>query len=179
MFIYEYGELVVRTLELCDSSLLARWLSNTDILRYYEGRDNPHDEQLILDKFFDDEEGEVRCIIEYISVPIGYIQFYPISVEERHEYGYSDCNDVIYGTDQFIGESEYWGQGIGTRLVKSMINYLLTNKNVDKIVMDPQCWNHRAIACYEKCGFARKKLLPKHEMHEGEMRDCWLMEYSK
>ena len=42
---------------------------------------------------------------------------------------------------------------------------------------DPQAWNERAIRCYEKCGFKKVKLLPKHELHEGEYRDCWQIEY--
>ncbi len=42
--------------------------------------------------------------------------------------------------------------------------------------MDPQCRNARAIACYEKCGFKKIRILPRHEMHEGEMRDCQLVE---
>ncbi|MEH1834506.1 MAG: GNAT family protein [Nostoc sp.] len=34
--------------------------------------------------------------------------------------------------------------------------------------------NPRAIRCYEKCGFVKVKLLPAHELHEGEYSDCWL-----
>lgn len=49
----------------------------------------------------------------------------------------------------------------------------------DKIVMDPQAWNERALRVYEKGGFVKKKYLEKHEMHEGELRDCWLIEYAK
>ncbi len=43
--------------------------------------------------------------------------------------------------------------------------------------MDPQAWNTRALRVYEKNGFKKKKYLEKHEMHEGELRDCWLIEY--
>jgi aminoglycoside 6'-N-acetyltransferase len=38
---------------------------------------------------------------------------------------------------------------------------------------------NRAIRCYEKAGFTNIKLLPKHESHEGEYKDCWLMEFQK
>ncbi|WP_435369165.1 GNAT family N-acetyltransferase [Priestia megaterium] len=85
----------------------------------------------------------------------------------------------MYGTDQFIGEIDYWDKGIGTRLMKLMIDHLMYKKHSEKIVLDPQAWNQRAIACYEKCGFKKVKYLPKHEYHEGELRDCWLMEYSR
>lgn len=179
MVIYEYDKLTVREVENQDVELLTKWLSNPEVLQYYEGRDCPHDEQMVLDKFFAEEQSLVRCIIEYETIPIGYIQFYPLSSEERDEYGYHDNRMIIYGNDQFIGDTNYWDQGIGTMLVRSMIEYLLGEKKVDKVVMDPQSWNRRAIACYEKCNFVKKKLLVEHEMHEGKKRDCWLMEYSR
>lgn len=179
MKIYEHDKLVVRTLENQDASLLAKWLSNPEILQYYEGRDCPFNEQLVIEKYFNRDDKVTGCIVEYETVQIGYIQYYLIDDEERREYGYCDINEIIYGLDQFIGETKYWNKGIGTKLVKSMVEYLLKEKNVDKVIMDPQCWNHRAIACYEKCGFVKKKLLPFHEMHEGEKRDCWLIEYSR
>ena len=32
------------------------------------------------------------------------------------------------------------------------------------------------IRAYEKAGFRIIKSLPEHELHEGKMEDCWLME---
>ncbi|MBM7659673.1 RimJ/RimL family protein N-acetyltransferase [Bacillus mesophilus] len=81
--------------------------------------------------------------------------------------------------DQFIGEIIYWNKGIGTQLVNMVVDYLVKEIGATKIVMDPQAWNNRAIRCYEKCGFSKKQFLPKHEWHEGEYRDCWLIEYQK
>lgn len=178
MKIFEYEKLSVRTVSEEDVQLLYKWLSNPKLLQYYNGRDCKYDEQSIKKKFLNKEDNVVRCIVEFEEMPIGYIQFYPIKDEDRNKYGYFDKTEIIYGTDQFIGETSYWNQGIGTLLVKSMIRFLLEDKKADKIIMDPQCWNERAIACYEKCGFVKKKLLPAHEMHEGEQRDCWLIEYS-
>lgn len=58
-----------------------------------------------------------------------------------------------------------------------MVNYLTTHQKADKIVMEPQAWNKRALRVYEKCGFVKKKYLTSHEWHEGAYRDCWVMEY--
>jgi aminoglycoside 6'-N-acetyltransferase len=85
---------------------------------------------------------------------------------------------LIYGIDQFIGEPQYWNKGIGTRLVTGMVQYLLEEKGATIVIMDPQVRNTRAIQCYEKCGFEKVKFLPEHELHEGVMRDCWLLEYT-
>lgn len=173
--IYTAGEIMVRELEREDELKLAAWLSDPVLLQYYEGRDRPHDLQMIREAFYQNDD-ETRCMVEYCGKAIGYIQFYLLDEESRGEYGYP-TSGVIYGMDQFIGETDYWDRGIGGKLVTSMLEYLVCQNGADKVVMDPQAWNIRAIRCYEKCGFRRVKLLKAHEWHEGQYRDCWLMEY--
>lgn len=63
-------------------------------------------------------------------------------------------------------------------LMKEIVRFLVTEMDVQKIVLDPQSRNKRAIACYEKSGFKKIKILPNHELHEGHLQDCWLMEYN-
>ncbi|WP_210470977.1 GNAT family N-acetyltransferase [Sporosarcina sp. 6E9] len=178
-FIIKEEDIRVRELVKNDKTKLAKWLSNPEVLQYYEGRDNPFDVEKVEREFFGDEDDVTRCLIEYKETPIGYVQFYEIDVEERGLYGYPASNDVIYGMDQFIGESLYWNKGIGTKLISSVVEYLIHKKGADRLVMDPQTQNDRAIRCYETCGFEKVKLLPKRELHEGAYRDCWLMEYSR
>jgi len=177
--IVKNGQLYVRELIKQDKFLLAKWLSDPDVLQYYEGRDRPLDLAQVEEDFFGEADDETRCLILYDEKPIGYVQFYPVEDEERRIYGYSNPSEILYGMDQFIGEPEYWNKGIGTQLVEMLVAYLLTQKNADRIVMDPQTWNERAIRCYEKSGFKKVKLLPKREWHEGEYRDCWLIEYAR
>ncbi|WP_096155328.1 MULTISPECIES: GNAT family N-acetyltransferase [Bacillus] len=176
--LYTSGKLTVRLLEDRDKELLVKWLSDPRVLEYYEGRDNPHDLDMVNESFYDETDGVNGCLVGYNDSPIGYIQFYEVDPKYRMLYGYEDDEEIIYGMDQFIGEVDYWNKGIGTLLVSSMVDYLSTNKKASKVVMDPQTWNERAIKCYEKCGFQKIKLLPKQEYHEGEYRDCWQIEYS-
>lgn len=177
MKLFQHDKLTVRLLENNDDALLVKWLSDPQVLEFYEGRDRPHDIELVRKHFFENREGITACIIQYDNVDIGYIQYYVIDVEERLEYGYSDFQGLIYGLDQFIGEAAYWNRGIGTQLIKNMIQHLVEHEHADKIVMDPQVRNSRALHVYEKCGFKKIKLLANHERHEGELRDCWLIEY--
>ncbi|WP_234123493.1 GNAT family N-acetyltransferase [Clostridium hydrogenum] len=179
MLFCKRGKLSIRGLENDDKKLIVKWLSDNRVLQYYEGRDNPFDEQMVKEKFYDGDSDVTRCIIEYYNIPIGYIQFYLIDEEERSEYGYADFGGNVFGTDQFIGEPQYFGQGIGTELMKAMIDFLIEEKDAQKIVLDPQVLNKRAIKCYEKSGFVKVKKLLKHEVHEGKLRDCWLMEHDK
>jgi len=170
-------EITIRRLREEDAALLAAWLSDDRVLWYYEGRDRPHDLALIKEHFFTEEPEMTRCLISYQGTPIGYGQYYPLNPDEKSEYGY-DSSELVYGMDQFIGEPDYWDRGIGTKLVMALRNHLLASTPVHKVVMDPQAWNSRAIRCYEKCGFRKIKLLTSHEWHEGQMRDCWLVEWT-
>lgn len=177
--IFQNDKLKVRLLKEKDTPLLVKWLSDQNVLQYYEGRDNPFNEEKVRTIFFNKDESVTMCIVEYEENEIGYIQFYQLDADSKLEYGYENTNEILYGMDQFIGEVDYWNKGIGSLLVSSMVDYLLKDFNADKVVMDPQTWNIRAIACYEKCGFKKIKLLPKHEFHEGEYKDCYVMEYNK
>ncbi|MCM3038182.1 acetyltransferase [Paenibacillus motobuensis] len=173
--IYRNDKITVRSIAEADQQLLADWLSNPEVLQYYEGRDRPHDLEMVRERFYL-EDDETRCIVEYEGQAIGYIQFYLLEEDSRLEYGYTDADGIIYGTDQFIGDPGYWNRGIGKKLVSSMRDYLIHQRKAAKVVMDPQAWNARALACYEQCGFVKKKLLKEHELHEGQLRDCWLIE---
>ncbi|KAI7246441.1 hypothetical protein KC345_g12069, partial [Hortaea werneckii] len=154
MILFRSGELSVRRLEAGDAPLLVKWLSDPALLEYYEGRDRPHDMALVLEHFFAEDEEEIeRGIVQFKERDAGYIQFYPVGTEEKEEYGYGDYAGRIYGMDQFIGEPMMWNQGIGSRLVGAMVKHLLEVKRADLIVMDPQCWNLRALRVYEKNGF--------------------------
>jgi aminoglycoside 6'-N-acetyltransferase len=175
MIFFQSGSLIVRKLVKEDNYLLVKWLSDPAVLEYYEGRDNPFNIDKVNDKFFADKDETVRCIVEFEDKEIGYIQYYPLEDEERNIYGYLD--GTIFGIDQFIGEVDYWNKGIGTLLVKAMVKFLIEQKNADRVVMDPQIMNVRALKCYEKCGFKKVKLLPRRELHEGTYQDCWLIEY--
>jgi aminoglycoside 6'-N-acetyltransferase len=175
--LFHKGKLNVRQLVLNDNKLIAKWLSDPFVLEFYEGRDNPFNVEKVNKEFYDSENGVVGCIVEFEEIPIGYIQYYQLDETTRNTYGYDNTSEVICGIDQFIGEVDYWNRGIGQLLVQSMVEFLVEQKLANKVVMDPQTWNKRAIHCYEKCGFKKIKLLPKHELHEGEYRDCWLIEY--
>jgi aminoglycoside 6'-N-acetyltransferase len=175
--VYQYGSLMVRRLAEKDKHLLAKWLSTPEVLEFYEGRDNSFDVEKVERVFYSSDDDEVKCIIEYEGKSIGYIQYYELDKAAQKEYGYE--SGKIFGTDQFIGEVDYWNKGIGTLLVSSMTEFLFDRMKADKVVMDPQVRNERAIKCYEKCGFNKVKLLPKQELHEGELRDCWLIECRK
>ncbi len=163
-----------------DFDLMEKWLTDANVLQYYEGRDHPLTRQQVIDKFGRRAAGQdyvIPCIAEYAGVPIGYLQYYELPDTSKVKYGAAGARNV-YGMDLFIGETCYWDQGIGTIMVQALLEYLFKVKEASRILLDPQTWNVRAIRCYEKSGFRKVELLPKNEMHEGILQDSWLMEIS-
>jgi len=60
-----------------------------------------------------------------------------------------------------IGEKKYWGQGIGTIVMKKISRWFFRNYPKEKILqLEVLTTNPRAIRCYEKTGF--KKIKIKH-----------------
>ncbi|KAB8330560.1 acetyltransferase [Scytonema tolypothrichoides VB-61278] len=163
-----------------DYSLMAKWLTDEKVLKYYEGRDNPFPLDRIIESYQPQVRGDdnsVPCFFYYQKTPIGYLQYYALNDlpdTDRQMYCLEKTEDV-YAIDLFIGETQYWNQGIGTKVVSLALDYIFEQLQAVKVVIDPQVWNTRAIRCYEKCGFVKVKILPEHELHEGKYWDCWLM----
>ena len=158
-----------------DYVLISQWRSDDRVLEFVWGRDNPMDLALAYEHYGPRARAEdpvVPCIIERGDEPIGYIQYYPVL--DKREYRIEDATGV-FGIDLFIGEPDLWGAGLGTRALALLVDYLFEAKSANKIVIDPHVTNERAVRSYEKAGFARVKVLEQHEMHEGAMRDAWLM----
>ncbi|WP_026688542.1 GNAT family N-acetyltransferase [Alteribacter aurantiacus] len=180
MYLFENDELTVWELEKSDISFMAKWLSDSRVLAFYEGRDQPFDEKKVESEFFTKRERGVHpCLVRWRNEPIGYIQFYEIDDDTRALYHLEKDGSIRYGIDQFIGEPEYWNKGIGRLLVSGMTDFLIQKKGADCVVMDPHADNDRALACYTKCGYEKVRFLPEHEWHEGKKRDCWLMKKRK
>ncbi len=159
-----------------DLPLMLKWLTDDRVLEYYEGRDVRFTMDTLAAHFLEEIPDGFRVIIEYRDQPVGYGQAYQLSGEMFGEYDYPDKGKVVYAMDQFIGEPDYWNRGIGSAFLQMMTSHLKTGKGAACILLDPHKNNYRAIHAYEKAGFRIIKSLPEHELHEGKMEDCWLME---
>ena len=177
------GDLAIRLMrdDETDYATMARWLTDSQVLEYYEGRDNACPIERVRTEYSPRlmaADGVVSCLLTHQSAPIGYLQFYPINEDRRVEYDLPpDASiDGLYGIDMFIGEPGLWNRGLGTRAVSLLLHHLFKVMGARKVILDPNIDNGRAIRCYEKCGFRKTKRLPHHEVHEGVLGDCWLME---
>ncbi len=175
-------EITIRLMQdnIYDYQLMEKWRTDEKVLRFYGGRDYPYFLEKVIETYqprIQGQEGVVPCIFSYQNINLGYLQYYSLNeISENHRQMYHlDETEHVYGIDLFIGEPKYWNQGIGTKVLSAVVNYIFTELLAVKIVIDPDVKNLRAIRCYEKCGFTKVKLLTSHELHEGKYQDCWLM----
>jgi len=82
--------------------------------------------------------------------PIGYCQSYVVAGDD---FWPDETDPGARGCDQFIGEGELLGRGLGTELVCRLVDTILRDPSVTTIQADPSPGNARAIRCYEKAGF--------------------------
>lgn len=152
-------QLLIRRMNTNDFEIMVKWLNDDKVLTFYE--EPPTNLERVINKYGPRVEGKhyvTPCIIEYLEQPIGYIQYYEIQEDKRNLYGYT-TNEKIYGIDQFIGETQLWGKGIGTSMIRMMLDYLGIKLNAARVVLEVKISNARAIASYKKCGFKIAKNL--------------------
>ena len=172
----ENGDIIIRELEKRDFPTLLKWLTDERVLAYYGGRDIKYTLNSLIVHYGRKFDDGFRMIIEYKNFSVGYGQVYRVRGEAFQEYDYPDTDRVVYAMDQFIGEPEFWNQGIGTAYVNLLCTYMKNCRAAEVMILDPHTDNKRAVRAYQKAGFKIVKLLPEHELFEGKMEDCWLME---
>lgn len=133
-----------------DYGLLEKWLNNKEVRKWYGFDDFIKPPSLsdiikkyrkkVLNKKVDNPY--IICIDKH---DVGYIQFY-----ESDEYF---AQENVYGIDLFIGEDNYRGRGYGTKALKAITEFVFSNTNAQKITVDPDIHNERAIRCYRKAGY--------------------------
>ena len=156
--------------------LLLSWLTDKRVLKFWEGEDEVFDLKRIEEDFFAAEDFEIiKTIIVYKGECVGYLQMYFLNKEQQSEYSYFGKDKLVSALDCFIGLPDKWGKGIGSKVMKLAKDYLVS-RGAEVILIDPHTDNIRAIKCYEKSGFKKVKVLTRHELHNGKLVDCYLME---
>ncbi len=68
------------------------------------------------------------------------------------------------------------GQGAGTQLLRSVLEWLFTETDANRLDLDVFVENERARRAYEKCGLQIEgRLREYHRSAEGSYPDMWLM----
>ncbi|CAM3939833.1 GNAT family N-acetyltransferase [Alkalicoccus chagannorensis] len=144
-------DMTIRPMQEKDLPVLARWLQQPEVFRYYGGEPAAREE--VDSKYLPRIRGEEEIpvyIIDFRSSPVGFMQVYTASSDVYNAGGYPP-DTILFGMDLLIGASRM-NQGLGTAAVSLMSDHLLAS-GADAVVLDPETDNSRARRSYEKAGF--------------------------
>ena len=96
--------------------------------------------------------------------------------KDEKPIGFCEFDDIFWSyriahIGYLIGEVEYWGKGIGTELVKLLLEYGFKELNLHKITVDVVVPNLSSIRCIEKNGFRLEGTLKKEMYIDGKYYD--------
>jgi AacA4 family aminoglycoside N(6')-acetyltransferase len=152
-------DLRLRPMGESDLPLLHRWLNEPHVVEWWGG-ERPTLEQVrrhYLPRVLAREN--VRPYIATLDgEPFAYAQSYG-AVDAGDGWWEDETDPGVRGIDQFIGCPELLGLGLGTTLVRALVDLRFSDPAVTRIQTDPAPSNHRAIRCYEKAGFRRVKTI--------------------
>lgn len=132
-------------------ALLDKWFKASHVARWWPV---PEEHEDFFNSFLKRiRSGAQPYLVLCNDRPIGYIQTYSINVSKDRWLPKLSGN--IIGIDQFVGEPEYLGKGIGTLFIKAFVANLVAKDKTVTIVVDPDPTNAVAIRCYEKVGFKK------------------------
>jgi aminoglycoside 6'-N-acetyltransferase-1b/aminoglycoside 6'-N-acetyltransferase-2 len=140
-----------------DLPLLQRWLNAPHIVRWWGGEHPTLDQ---VQREYAPHALAQAGVTAYIAClgdePFAYAQSY-VAMGAGGGWWDDERDPGVRGIDQSIAIPELLGLGLGTRLVRTLVDRLFSDPAVTKIQTDPAPDNHRAIRCYEKAGFRRIK----------------------
>lgn len=130
---------------------LYNWCLNPSVYKYFEQRILSYDEVVSKYKRRVGNEEVKTLIIVYKDREIGLVQYEKMDDEDRERFGI--LLDDVVSIDIFIGDSSFYGLGIGSRVVKYIGEYLLSK--FDMVIANVQSTNDSSINMCLKSGFKK------------------------
>lgn len=168
-----------------DFLLFLKWMTDPLTMKYWEGMSEHFTYQRVVRDYWSGiREGIIPCIITYQKKNIGFCQFCTLNpqyyeVPESRYYSFVSPDELVYGIDIFLGESDYRNRGIGTTALKLLMRSLFSDYHADCLMIDPKTHNARAIRCYQKAGFRDLFVVPHRELQDGVYHDNLIMGIKK
>lgn len=143
-------DLTFEPLKEADFPLLFEWLNSPHVAEQWDGVKSIEEVQAKYREKLASDWQQV-FIVSRSGKQFGYIQSYRATRAGANWW--PGEADTTVGIDQFIGDAQLLGRGIGTSMVREFSDWLLSQPNIRKVIVDPSPTNSRAIACYRKAGF--------------------------
>lgn len=144
------------------------WLNDEIINQYMETRFSSH--TLVNVKEF--VESKLKSEVEYLfaifdnerDVHIGNCKIGPI--DWNHKRGWVSL---------FVGEKDYWGKGLGRKIIQMLINISFETLGLHKIIAGSYGSNLSSIKSFQSMGFSIEGRQKEYFILNGKYDDCVLL----
>ncbi|WP_298210488.1 AacA4 family aminoglycoside N(6')-acetyltransferase [Acidovorax sp.] len=155
------GAITLRHMTERDLPMLHEWLNRPHIVEWWGGEDERPTLNEVQEHYLPNAMAE-RSVTPYIAMlgdaPVGYAQSYVV-LGSGDGWWEDETDPGVRGIDQFLADPTQLSRGLGTTLVRALVELLFLDSAVTKVQTDPAPNNQRAIRCYEKAGFVQQKLI--------------------
>ena len=158
---------VLRAVELADYPLIARWLNDPAVMKFW-GRAG---DTLSVADVSDVESAERvrgnsrKYIIDTLDGrSIGQIDYYDLNWQSRSAW-----------TSILVADTDYWGGGYGTEAMRTLLHYLFAQMGLHRVCLTVHESNVRAQRSYAKNGFVKEGLLRDWAYFDGRWENGVLM----
>jgi aminoglycoside 6'-N-acetyltransferase len=174
------GRLVLRPTTEDDWDILLKWNSDAEVLYYTEGNDVTAYCLADVQRMYRRVSIEALCfIIERDGVPIGEAWLQQMNLARiLGQHPDQDCRRI----DLMIGEKAFWGQGIGTLVIRMLTRLALEREGADLVYgCDIADCSRASLRAFQKAGYRRQaehkqaigaKAMVRYDFVCG--RECWL-----
>ncbi len=90
-------------------------------------------------------EDPLRWVIEFAGRAVGGVRLHSLDTTDRR----ARLAIIIF-------DAGCWGQGLGTESIRCVLAHAFDTLHLHRVDLRVLTFNHRAIACYEKCGFVQE-----------------------
>jgi AacA4 family aminoglycoside N(6')-acetyltransferase len=148
-----------------DLPMLHDWLNRPHIVEWWGGEEARPTLDEVREHYLPRVMAE-ESVTPYIAMlgtePIGYAQSY-VALGSGDGWWEHETDPGVRGIDQSLANPEQLNRGLGTKLVRTLVELLFSDPSVTKIQTDPAPNNQRAIRCYEKAGFVQQNVIATPE----------------
>ncbi|MGP8651983.1 MULTISPECIES: AAC(6')-II family aminoglycoside 6'-N-acetyltransferase AacA35 [Gammaproteobacteria] len=144
-----------------DLPMLHEWLNRPHIVEWWGGEEQRPTLADVLEHYRPRILAH-ESVTPYIAMlgeePIGYAQSY-VALGSGDGWWEEETDPGVRGIDQSLANPTQLNMGLGTELVRALVDRLFSDPTVTKIQTDPAPNNRRAIRCYEKAGFVQERVI--------------------
>lgn len=144
-----------------DLVMLHEWLNRPHIVEWWGGEEERPSPSEVLEHYRPrvlGEEPVTMYIAMLASEPIGFAQSYT-ALGCGDGWWEEETDPGVRGIDQSLANPTQLNHGLGTRVVRALVERLFSDPAVTKIQTDPAPAHLRAIRCYEKAGFVQERII--------------------